>query len=395
MRSHEPAAQAGYLHQSLSNAKRPIGVFLGAGCPMAVNIENDEPLIPDIAGITRSVCETLNTSDTLATVTENLKADGLQEPTVEDILTHVRGLRAVVGVGAVRGLSSSQLDEIDRDICEHIQTIVDKQLPKSGTPYHKLASWIRAAERDYPIEVFTTNYDLLIEQALEASDIPYFDGFAGALTPRFDVQAMEEDQLPSRWARLWKLHGSINWHRDNGRFYRGNRERRSPVIHPSHLKYQESRRLPYLAMMDRLRKYLGQPSAVLIFCGYSFRDQHVNDVIVQGLHSSQTTMAFGLLFNSLKDSIDAVTIARKQPNLTILARDGAVVGTTEARWVRRDTPDMPTSASVGLSWTQPTSSDTGGTSQATFLLGNFATFGDFLQDLVGARQQQPAGSNGK
>ena len=362
---------------------------------MAVSVENDEPLIPDIAGITRSVCESLNTSGTLATVRENLEADGLQGFTVEDILTHVRGLRAVVGAGAVRGLSSSQLDEIDREICEHVQSIVDKKLPKSDTPYHRLASWIKAAERDYPVEVFTTNYDLLIEQALEDSDIPYFDGFAGALTPSFDVQAMEEDKLPPRWARLWKLHGSINWHRDNGRIFRGVREGQSPVIHPSHLKYQESRRLPYLAMMDRLRKYLGQPSAVLIICGYSFRDQHVNDVIVQGLHSSKTTMAFGLLFNSLNDSLEAVALAREQPNLTILAPDGAVVGTSEGKWVRRDKQDMSTSGGFGVSWTQPTSSDVVGTLQAAFLLGNFAILGDFLQDLVGNIQQQPRGSDGK
>ena len=395
MKSHDPTTQVGYLHQCLSNARRPIGLFLGAGCPMAVDGLASEPLIPDIAGITKSVCESLNDSGTLATVMGNLEEDGMSQPTVEDILTHVRGLRAVAGAGAVRGLSSSQLDQLDTGICELIQTIVHKDLPTAATPYHSLASWIKATERAHPVEVFTTNYDLLMEQALEHSEVPYFDGFVGGLKPSFDVQAMEDDKLPARWARLWKLHGSINWHRDHrGRVLRSAPEGRSPVIHPSHLKYQESRRLPYLAMMDRLRKYLSQPSAILTICGYSFRDQHVNDVIVQGLHSSHTTMALALQFNSLRDSPDAVAIAREQPNLTVLARDGAVIGTNQGRWIKRDKKDASPSASPGVVWTQLAPPDDGSKLEAELLLGNFADLGSLLQHIVGDTPQQSSESNG-
>ena len=54
------------------------------------------------------------------------------------------------------------------------------------------------------------------------------------------------------------------------------------VIHPSYMKYQESRRMPYLAMVDRLRAFLKQPTSTLILCGYSFRDEHVNEVYRDG-----------------------------------------------------------------------------------------------------------------
>ena len=387
MSPHDPIAQVGYLQQCLSSATRPVGLFLGAGCPMAIRAENGEPLIPGIAGITKVVCECLGKSNSLVTIMENLKADGIEVPSVEDILTHVRGLRAIVGGGQVRGLTADQLDQLDKHICEQIQSVVNKDLPESITPYHRLASWIKAVERDYPVEVFTTNYDLLIEKALEDSSVPYFDGFAGALTPSFDVQAIEEDKLPTRWARLWKLHGSINWHRDNERVLRGVRTGQSPVIHPSHLKYQESRRLPYLVMMDRLRRYLAQPSAVLIICGYSFRDQHVNDVIVQGLQASRTTMAFALLFQSLQDSLDAVALASKQPNLTVLSRDGAVVGTIEGEWAKRDDREISEGRSPALLWSQNSSNDNHEKKQAEFILGNFAELGNFLQGIVGDTQQ--------
>jgi hypothetical protein len=47
------------------------------------------------------------------------------------------------------------------------------------------AAW--AARTNYltPLEVFTVNYDLLIEEAFEEFLVPYFDGFVGTL--RFEV----------------------------------------------------------------------------------------------------------------------------------------------------------------------------------------------------------------
>ena len=50
---HDPTRQISYLQQSLSQDKKPLGLFLGAGCPFSVKIANDEPLIPDIDGITK------------------------------------------------------------------------------------------------------------------------------------------------------------------------------------------------------------------------------------------------------------------------------------------------------------------------------------------------------
>jgi hypothetical protein len=41
--------------------------------------------------------------------------------------------------------------------------------------------------------------------------------------------------------------------------------------------------MPYLAMLDRLRAFLKQPAGVLIIAGFSFGDDHLNEIIVQGL----------------------------------------------------------------------------------------------------------------
>ena len=399
----DPRRQLSYLQQCLSSDKKPLGLFLGAGCPMAIRLDGDEkrPLIPDVAGITLIVRDDLakrpDCEPLLKIVEEHFAKDGRDTPTMEDMLTHIRALRAVAGKDEVRGLTAENLDKLDDAICQLINRVTDKMLPDSETPYHRTASWVDAVRRENPIEIFTTNYDLLMEQAFEDTRVPYFDGFAGVRKPFFDLRAMEEDMLPPRWARLWKLHGSINWYQvaDKGVF-RGTTTEDSGskrVIHPSHLKYQESRRMPYLAMIDRLRAFLKQPTATLILCGYSFRDEHINEVIVQGLQSTQTTVAFALLFDELTTHSQAAALALKRSNLNILARDGAVIGGQKAEWPEKDAESVSADNGRWLRWTPVDPENKEGKWSAEFTLGDFAVFGQFLQELVGTVRQAPAVPN--
>jgi SIR2-like domain len=369
---------------------------------MAIRLDASKtPLIPDIAGITKIVRDKLAAKEhyglILGTVDAHFQEDGRDSVTVEDMLTHVRALRAVAGKAKVRGLSAEELDKLDETICALIHEVADKLLPNLETPYHRIASWVDAVPRDNPVEIFTTNYDLLMEQAFEDSRVPYFDGFAGVRKPFFDLRAMEEDMLPPRWARLWKLHGSINWYQVEGKgVFRGTTAEDGSskrVIHPSHLKYQESRRMPYLAMIDRLRAFLKQPTATLILCGYSFRDEHINEVIVQGLQSTQTAIAFALLYGKIAESPQAVTLARKRSNLSILAQDGAVISGRESKWPEGDAESVQPDNSMWVQWTPVDLGKENGNLTAEFTLGDFAVFGQFLQELVGAVRQASAVPN--
>lgn len=399
MMIEDPSRQLSYLQQCLSSDKKPLGLFLGAGCPMAIRPDDNEqaPLIPDIAGITHTVRDELNKDarckPLLKIVDEHFETDERAHATVEDMLTHIRALRAVAGRDKVRGLSAESLDKLDDAICQRIHEVVDRILPNAETPYHRVASWVDATQRGNPVEIFTTNYDLLMEQALEDSCVPYFDGFAGVRKPFFDLRAMEEDMLPPRWARLWKLHGSINWYQiaDKGVF-RGTTMEDSGskrVIHPSHLKYQESRRMPYLAMIDRLRAFLKQPTATLILCGYSFRDEHINEVILQGLQCTQTAIAIALLFDDIAGYSQAAALARKRSNLNLLARDGGVIGGQVAKWLEKEAEAVPTDNGGWVTWTPVDPVVEGGKQSARLMLGDFAIFGQFLRELVGNVRQPP------
>ena len=390
--SHDPVRQANYLRQSLVQDKMPLALFLGAGCPMSIKISasgSESPLIPDIAGLTKLVFAELTVSEkknAFETVCAQFKEDGRDDPNIEDILSHIRSLRQVAGKGSVRGLAAADLDALDQSISAAIIALVKKELPDRETAYHKVAAWIGSIQRTQSIEIFTTNYDLLMEQALEEYRVPYFDGFVGSRRAFFDPHAMEEDVLPSRWSRLWKLHGSINWCQDDkGIVFRSeawdSSQRR--VIHPSHLKYDESRKMPYLAMIDRMRAFLKRPSAVLVISGYSFRDDHLNEVIVQGLQGNPTAMTFALFRSSLKKYEKAIKLASTRANLSLLAQDEAIIGVKQSSWMEKASAEG-LGESIAVDWVAKDEKDV---KQARFKLGDFSNFGSFLGDLIGSGRE--------
>ena len=77
------------------------------------------------------------------------------------------------------------------------------------------------------LNLFTTNHDPLIETALEELGIPFNDGFAGRMSPRFDSSSfsrlMCEQSLFMEYisqvttANVLKLHGSLTWTRNEDR----------------------------------------------------------------------------------------------------------------------------------------------------------------------------------
>jgi len=391
---HEVSQQLDFIRQCLLLDKIPIGLFLSAGCPLSIKLNDgtqEIPLIPDISGLTKYVHGILITCDlkeTYNTLYSHFAVDGKTNPNIEDILSHIRSLKKVAGNETVRGLSSQELEKLDKRICEEIVSAVSKELPDTISPYHQLSAWIKSIPRKNSIEIFTTNYDLLIEQALERYSVPYFDGFIGSNSSFFDSYAIEEDILPSRWAKLWKLHGSINWfQKGDGKicrgFNQGSQAELCRVIHPSHLKYDESRRMPYLAMIDRLRKFVKQPNSVLITCGYSFHDDHINANLMESLRSNPTSILFALVYGELNNYPEAIGIAELTSNFNLYARDEAIIGTKRGIWVEKK--DIVLDSSGIIQYTPDNTIDDKKYGQAFFNIGDFSQFGIQLQEMIGPR----------
>lgn len=394
MIKHDAHRQIGYIQQALSQNRKSIGVFLGAGCPLSVQIQNDNkekfPLIPDVAGLTKKIAEKLKGEEgspsDFEKLTLQLEEDNPKKThNIEDILSHLRSLRQIAGKGKVRDFVAKQLDDLDEDICNIISTEVDKELPTEDSPYHNLAIWARSIPRLKPIHLFTTNYDLLIEQALEESACPYFDGFIGSKNAFFDLGTVEDEALlHPRWCRLWKIHGSINWKIDKEkRIVRSNKidKNESYLIYPSHLKYDQSRKMPYLAMLDRLKDFILSPSSVLFLSGYSFSDDHINDVILQSLRSNPNAMSFAFLFGSLDDDkyLKAKECAKQIPNLSLIAFDKGIIGRQEGEWnlVNDDLIGEIPGQVIEKKGNEEESEEI----RYEFSLGDFAKFGQFLKEM--------------
>jgi len=353
---------------------------------------NDEtmPLIPDVAGLTKKIAETLKGNEGAPSdfekLSSQLKEDNPEKShNIEDILSHLRSLRQIAGKGTVRDFVAKQLDDLDEQICKIISTEVDKELPIEDSPYHNLAIWARSIPRIKPVHIFTTNYDLLIEQALEESACPYFDGFIGSKNAFFDLGTVENEALlHPRWCRLWKIHGSINWKIDKEkRIVRSNKtdKNESYLIYPSHLKYDQSRKMPYLAMLDRLKDFILTPSSILFLSGYSFSDDHINDVLLQSLRSNPNAMSFAFLFGSLDDDkyLKAKECAKQIPNLSLIAYDKGIIGRQEGEWtlINDDLIGEIPAQVIG----KKDSEEDIETIRYEFSLGNFAKFGQFLKEM--------------
>jgi hypothetical protein len=396
---HDPIRQLRHFRNCLSQNNRPTGFLLSAGCPLAIrDTATSDPLIPDIKGLTDHVQNEMSkkkSKDNYTKLLDEITKAGKKKDNIEDILSFVRSLKDVAKGGDVRGFSESDLDDLEKEICKIISAKMNVELPNKDTPYHKLVAWIASIDREIPIELFTTNYDLLMEQALEDSSRPYFDGFVGSKKPFFDPELEEivnRASIPNHWTRLWKIHGSINWYSNEKSITRltSVSEEGNNLIYPSHLKYSESRKMPYLALMDRLKDFIRQNGSILILSGYSFRDWHINDTIIGALQANPTAIVIGLLFGKLSDYQDAIKLAGedKRPNLSLWAFDEAIVGTTRGGWSKPSDDKLKEE-----NYANAIKLITGSTSNAQVELGNFEMLGNYLQSIIG--QDKEMEKNGK
>ncbi len=136
---------------------------------------------------------------------------------LEQALSRLRRIATLLegSDGEVDGLTSKKAADLDRAVCRSIVSALDLKDVRAE-PMLKLAAWAARADYLLPLELFTVNYDLLLETALEALGVPYFDGFSGALRARFRTEVVEAEanapgSLPAFIVRLWKLHGSVHW----------------------------------------------------------------------------------------------------------------------------------------------------------------------------------------
>lgn len=379
---YDPLQEAQQLREQLASHTRRLAFFLGAGTSMAVGIPGLETLTKLVSNALPKEKQTAFTKISEA-VEEN--------PNLEVILDKVRLCCELIGKDNAQtycGLGGNAAKDLERSITRGIYNEMSKPASKGFAPHARFAQWLREIERDYPPEIFTTNYDLQLEQGLETDPaIPYFDGFIGSVNPFFVPESVEADGSresmpnypPRSWVRLWKIHGSIGWRIGSNvltgrrRIYRTGAplldEEEEVLIYPARQKYEESRKLPYMAYVDRLRRLVSLGESLLVVLGYSFRDEHLNEVIFQGLRSN---VRFNVVaFVHGEETYNRVrSIVSPYRRLALYGPKASVIGNQERKW--KSNKNLPRELE-GLFWDQETDQ---------FLLGDFNHFVEFLSKFV-------------
>lgn len=259
-------------------------------------------------------------------------------------------LRRVAGLlcgdsETVDGLTAQAARHLDSAICAQIVSRLNVGRADLA-PAVQLASWAGRAEYHLPLEIFTVNYDLLIETALEKLGVAYFDGFAGALHARFRTDLVEaspadpEAWLPSFLLRLWKIHGSVNWAWEtDGRadvIRLGSAVQAGAVaaIYPSDTKYDESRRVPFVVLQDRFRRALYTAESLVLVIGYSWRDEHLNELLIEAARRRPRSEIITFTRSTLPAAV--AENATSLPNLQAVTAKEAILGGVRADWQAPD-----------------------------------------------------------
>lgn len=161
------------------------------------------------------------------------------------------------------------------------------------------------------INIFTLNYDILIEVSAEKLGIPINNGFQGFQIRKFNpanfnyknyVETSNGDKKIEKSINLIKLHGSLSWEKDesalpyniiekqlelnktdneNWKLNYSNKEK--IIIYPVQTKKAYTLDLPYSEMFRQFNDVINKTNSTLFIMGYSFSDEHINDIIENSL----------------------------------------------------------------------------------------------------------------
>lgn len=411
--SHDPREHIRGIHQILISDKKRIGFLFGAGSSFATGLPG--VFVPAIEEMTETIVDEIDThSAKFKTAIKDIQTEIAAMKCafhIETLLSTIEAKRAVIGKGKLNGLDSDGFSELATFVKNRVVKLVSVHekliaADRKKTAHARFANWVQKARRRFPAEIFTTNYDYLFEIALEGSGIPYFDGFSGSFEPFFCPEAVEDVEAYPHLVKLWKMHGSLGWtYRDSDKAVIRQQSASEVLIYPSHLKYNTSKKQPYVGLIDRLCAFLQQDDAVLFTCGYSFGDAHINERIVTSLRRGANSHVIAMYYDEMRDkdkksvfglsdetnSVRSLAAHETGGKMSVYGLRHAVIGGKFGEWRLRDEPKTTESIRVSQYFDEDAAipSEEAGERKGDeqwdgtgrFLLPDFRKLTDFLNDL--------------
>ena len=217
------------------------------------------------------------------------------EKDIESLLSHVLLMEKVDEAKA------SQLKPLREQLEKNIREACRLTLDVNNAPHKNFLDKITARKASEPrVQLFTTNYDTLFEQAAQEGGYAVIDGFSFT-SPRifsgryfdYDIVQRERTRLKdegsfvSKVFHLYKMHGSLTWERtEQGRVQQVDSTESPLIVYPASDKYESSYEQPYFEMMSRFQQALRRENTLLIVLGFGFRDKHIQNVILEAVNQN-------------------------------------------------------------------------------------------------------------
>lgn len=259
-----------------------------------------------------------------------------QNPSFEDLFNCLQADRYIK---TKRKESTTEIDNSIKvmqkwlfDNCNTEKTVLnvkdDKRLNLNRYHYHEVLvkKLLQRPNNLKRINLFTTNYDMAFDYALDNLGVHYINGFMGVHNRCFRPEVYDYDlyypgqsvtgkvHRAEKVLKYYKIHGSLSWLATkptvsntygikeiplNNDFKVD--EDKELMIYPCVSKKSFTLDLPYSELFRQFSQAINQPQSVLFCVGYSFYDEHINGIIKQAL----TIPSFTLIIANYSQKLDA------------------------------------------------------------------------------------------
>ncbi|MDR2593841.1 MAG: SIR2 family protein [Fibromonadaceae bacterium] len=229
-------------------------------------------------------------------------------------------------------------------VLEEIEQIQDKDiLQKTKNDYDDfLGFWNEVISKrrlhivNKQVNIFTTNFDMFLEDSCERLEISYNDGFIGKIKPKFDVanfniiqkyKSLQFDNISDiPTFNIIKIHGSVSWlEQDNNIIYSKGQHisnfsdyNKIAIINPNAKKHLATvLDVNYAALLRKFTLELEKENSLLLIFGFSLNDKHIKDLLYSAMESNPTLMVIYFSYENYDDINDNLT-EKKYLNLYII-----------------------------------------------------------------------------
>lgn len=294
-----------------------LSLLCGSGITNAISILSGAGSGTTMGGTTFS-----NYKDKIeAAAKVSAEASGRKDGNIEDQIRTandlLRGLKILGKTNKANTLENelnSIISEFANSILKSEKGIASAEKSKRENAYRILINFLlsfasRTGNKER-LNIFTTNYDRLIEVGAELAGIHLMDRFVGTMMPIFRSSRLQldvhynppgirgEPRYLEGVVRLTKLHGSVDWIQNGGEIRRiglpfgadnidsylkapglYGTNAMGVMIYPNSAKDRETAEYPYVELFRDFAASICRPNSTLVTYGYGFGDEHINRVL--------------------------------------------------------------------------------------------------------------------